>query len=65
MMDLGMKDMDGFAATREIKSMFPDARVIIVSQWDTPALRKAAPESGAQDYVNKKNLNPLRDIIGQ
>ena len=39
------------------------ARIVIVSQWESPELREAAKESGAMAYVNKKSLIPLRDII--
>ena len=63
LMDVEMKTMNGFDATREIKRDFPDARVVIVSQWDSPALREAAKEAGAEAYVNKKSLIPLRQII--
>jgi len=63
LMDIGMKEVDGLVATKLIKNMFPAARIFIVSQWDTPALRRAALESGAEGYVNKKNLLLLRDIV--
>jgi len=63
LMDIAMKESDGLVATKEIKDVFPAARIFIVSQWDTPALRQAASESGAEGYVNKRNLLPLRDII--
>ncbi len=62
-MDIGMKRMDGFDATRMIKETFPRALVVIVSQWDTPALREAARQSGAEGYVNKASLVPLRDMM--
>ena len=63
LMDYSMKKMNGFEATREIKRDFPNARIVIVSQWDSPALREAAKDSGADAYVNKKSLLPLRDFI--
>ena len=63
LMDIEMKQMDGFDATKRIKATFPRARVFIVSQWDTPALREAARQSGAEGYVNKASLLPLRDMI--
>jgi CheY-like chemotaxis protein len=63
LMDFQMKGMNGFEATREIKKGFPEACVVIVSQWDSAALREAAKESGADAYVNKKSLLPLRDFI--
>ena len=63
LMDYEMQRMNGFDATRGLKDEFPEARVVIFSQWDSPALRDAAKESGAMAYVNKKSLIPLRDII--
>ena len=63
LMDYEMKGMNGFDATREIKKAFPAARVVIVSQWDSAGLREAAKESGAEAYINKKSLVPLREII--
>jgi CheY-like chemotaxis protein len=63
LMDLQMKEVDGLKATREIKEAFFGARVVIVSQWDSPALREAAKRAGAEDYVNKTNLMPLRVIL--
>jgi|SRR5215470_8449863 len=63
LMDYGMKRMNGFDATREIKQDFPNAHIVIVSQWDSVALREAAKDSGADAYINKKSLLPLRDFV--
>ena len=63
LMDIKMKTVDGLEATRQIKAEFPHARVVIVSQWDTQALRKSAHEAGAVTYVNKSNLLPLRKVL--
>lgn len=63
LMDVQMKEVDGLKATKEIKTAFPDARVVIVSQWDSPALRRKATEAGAEDYITKMNLFPLRNIL--
>lgn len=63
LMDIKMKDVDGLDATREIKAAFPDARVVIVSQWDGPALRKKALQAGAMSYITKTNLLPLRALF--
>jgi DNA-binding NarL/FixJ family response regulator len=63
LMDFQMKNTNGFEATRQIKKEFPEARVVIVSQWDSEALREAAAEAGVDAYVNKKSLVPLRDFI--
>lgn len=63
LMDVKMKQVDGFASTREIKAAFPDAHVVIVSQWDTQALRKQARLAGAEKYISKTDLLPLRDVL--
>ena len=62
-MDLKMTTMDGFAATRQIRECYPDARIVIVSQWDDAALRAQARSAGAEDYVGKSDLQPLRRIL--
>jgi NarL family two-component system response regulator LiaR len=35
LMDVKMKNLDGLEATKEIKTAFPDAQVVIVSQCGT------------------------------
>ena len=63
LMDIEMASVDGLKATREIKEAFSEAHVVIVSQWDTPGLREAARASGAEDYICKRNLLPLREVL--
>jgi CheY-like chemotaxis protein len=63
LMDLQMKEVDGLAATHQIKTGFPDARIIIVTDLDDPALRAAARRAGACAYVVKDNLLPLRRLL--
>jgi two-component system, chemotaxis family, chemotaxis protein CheY len=63
LMDLKLKTMDGLTATRQIKAADPEARIVIVSQWDDAALRKEARRAGAEDFVGKSDLQPLRRIL--
>ena len=63
LMDLKLKTMDGFTASRQIKAFDPKARIVLVSQWDDAALRKEASCAGAEDYVGKSYLQPLRSIL--
>jgi CheY-like chemotaxis protein len=63
LMDIKMKEMDGLAATRQIKAVFPEARIIIVTGHDDARLREAAHRAGACAYVNKENLLELRQIL--
>ena len=65
LMDLKMAGVDGLAATRQIRQVFPEARIVIVSQWDAAPLRAAARLAGAEDYVGKSDLLPLRRILGE
>ena len=63
LMDVKMVGMDGLAATRQIRQAFPDARIVMVSQWEDRALREAALTAGAEAYVGKADLQPLRRIL--
>lgn len=63
LMDIRMKEMDGLAATRQIKAAFPDARIVIVTGYDDARLRAAAQTAGACGYVHKENLLELRRIL--
>jgi len=65
LMDIKMKEMDGLAATRQIKAAFPEARIIIVTGCDDARLRAAAHSAGACGYVHKENLLELRRILMQ
>lgn len=64
LMDIEMAGMDGITATREIKSAFPEARVVIVTGHGEEPLRAAAREAGACGYVLKENLLAIREMIG-
>lgn len=63
LMDLRMKPGDGLQATTQIKANSPEARVVIVSQYDDPELRRAAARAGACAYVLKENLHELPGIL--
>ena len=63
LMDIEMKQMDGLTATKQIRTAYPRANVIIVSQWDSPALRTSAARAGASGYINKEDMAPLRALL--
>lgn len=63
LMDVQMKEMDGLTATRQIKKSFPDAKVIILTNYADVKTQKAAFEAGASGFVGKENLTALREII--
>jgi len=58
-----MTPMDGMTATRHILQMFPEARIMIVTQIDHARLRSAAQQAGACGYVLKDNLLDVRRFL--
>ena len=56
LMDVKMEKMDGLQATELIHQYFPKAKVMIVSQHDSPEMRNAAQQVGAKAFVTKENL---------
>ena len=63
LMDVSMTRMDGITATRHIVQMFPEARIVIVTQYDDARLRSAAQQAGACGYVLKDNLLDVRRFL--
>jgi DNA-binding NarL/FixJ family response regulator len=62
-MDVEMKNLDGLAATKQIKAAFPEARIVIATNHDDKSLREAAMLAGASGYVLKENLFTLRTLL--
>lgn len=62
-MDVQMPVLDGISATFEIISSYPDAKIVIVTDYGSVDLRRAATEAGARDYIVKENLIELRRLL--
>ncbi len=65
LMDLRMKPVDGLHATAQIRARFPEALIIIVSQYDEPELRQEAERLGACGYVLKEDLQEIPALLQQ
>jgi len=63
LMDIMMAKLDGIEATRLMKAVYPEARIIVVTEYDDLKLRAAASEAGAEAYVVKENLLKLRKLL--
>jgi len=63
LMDIDLGQVNGITATRSIKAEYPDARVVIVTNYDDEQLREAAKVAGACGYVLKENLFSLLRIL--
>ncbi len=62
-MDIKMEPMDGLAATRRITMAHPDAKIIILTNYDDALYRKAATEAGTEGYVLKEHLDEIPGIL--
>jgi len=56
LMDITMPGMNGLDATREIKRILPETKVVIVSQHEAPEVIRQAMSAGANGYVTKSNI---------
>ena len=63
LMDIKMNRMDGIEATSAIKTKYPEAKIIIVSQFNDKRIIEASLKSGARDFVNKDDLERIEEII--
>jgi len=58
--DLAMPDMDGFAAIAEIRKRAPDTKILVLSAFASPSIRRKAFALGA-DAVLTKGV-PLEEV---
>ena len=64
-MDITMRDMDGFAAAKQILSIDPKAQIIFLSNLDEDKYSEDAKRIGAMGYVNKHNTKAILELINE
>ncbi len=70
LMDLAMPEMDGLEATRRLRQLLPDIKVLILTQHDNREYIAPALQAGAVGYVLKRSgsrevVNAIRQVYEQ
>jgi len=63
LMDWEMKQVNGLTATRDLLVSFPEAKVLIVTNYDEQCLPQEAKDVGAIGFVLKDNLVRILEIL--
>ena len=63
LMDIKMEPIDGLEASRSILADYPDAKIIILTNYDDPGYRDAARSAGVRNYVLKERLNEIPALL--
>ena len=65
LMDIQMATMDGITATMQLKAVNPDARIVMVTNYDQADFRDSALRAGAYAFVGKDDLFKLVRLLGR
>ena len=70
LMDITMPVMSGIEATRQIRRLSPETKVVIVSMHDNQIISVQAEEAGAHGYVVKASpseivLKTIEGVLGE
>lgn len=63
LMDIEMRPVDGFTASRTILESSPKAKIIILTSHDDPLYRNEAKEAGTVAFVTKERLHDIPKIL--
>jgi DNA-binding NarL/FixJ family response regulator len=54
-LDIGIPKLNGIEAARQIRKLSPESRILFLSENPSPAVAKAALDTGASGYVVKSD----------
>ena len=57
LVDVQMPVMNGIAAAAQLRQDLPETRIIMVTAHDSPEVRQACRESGADGFIAKEHLD--------
>ena len=60
-MDVSMPRLNGLEAAREIRSLLPDCKVLILTQHENPEIARQALKAGARGYLVKTSVS--KDLV--
>lgn len=68
-LDLGLPDKDGLEVLKEVKRLYSDLPIVIISVRNDPATRKTAFERDADHYISKpfeayEVLDAIEEALG-
>jgi CheY-like chemotaxis protein len=64
LMDIRLPKLDGYLATKKIKSIFPDVKIIAQTAYAMVGERERCLEAGCDDYISKPiNIGEFFEII--
>jgi DNA-binding NarL/FixJ family response regulator len=62
LMDIMMPGLNGIQTTQNIIAEYPDAHIVIVTNFNDKEYRTAALQAGARTYILKEELVKLREV---
>jgi DNA-binding NarL/FixJ family response regulator len=62
-MEIRLPGQNGLELTRKIKASHPHITIVILTSYDTPEYREAAPQYGADGFFSKASLTSS-EVIG-
>lgn len=63
LMDVQLKQMNGFDATKRIRTIDAKANVVIVTSFDSPSIRLKAEAMSVLGFVSKEHLSDIHPIL--